>query len=158
MCAILYRIHLYKNVSKIIWKSNHVSSIYGWKKYDLLPLKSSKIYDSSLLKAQKSVTLLGIFAAIPCDNFWLLLLNPSSTKPFGTHTFYQAGGGGRGGGERVRRTPCYLKNRYPHEHEILYGIRGIFERPRNFNVSYIVMKLVPYSNSSNIMCFYQGNC
>ena len=36
--------------------------------------------------------------------------NPSFTKPFGTHTFYQGG---------LPRLPCYLKNRCPHEHEIL---------------------------------------
>ena len=38
--------------------------------------------------------------------------NPSFTKPFGTHTFYQ----GRGG---VGNPPCYPKNRCPHEREIL---------------------------------------
>ena len=35
------------------------------------------------------------------------------TKPFGTHTFYQGGGG------LVRQTPYYLKNRCSHELEIL---------------------------------------
>ena len=46
-------------------------------------------------------------------------LNPSFTKPFGTHTFYQGGGGGGGG---FQLTPSYLKNRCPHEREILQGI------------------------------------
>ena len=42
------------------------------------------------------------------------VVNPSRvTKPFGTHTFYQRGGGD------VGQTPCYLKNRCPHEREIL---------------------------------------
>ena len=48
--------------------------------------------------------------------------------------------------------PCYLKNSCPHDHEILYGIRDIFERPRNFKVSYILINWLP-SNSSNTMCF-----
>ena len=40
----------------------------------------------------------------------------------------------------VGRTPTdYLINRFPHEDEILYGIRDTFERPRNVKVSYIMI-------------------
>ena len=39
--------------------------------------------------------------------------------------------------------PCYLKNSCPHEHEILYGIRDIFENPKNVKVSYIVINRLP---------------
>ena len=45
---------------------------------------------------------------------FLFYLNPSFTKPFGTHTFYQGGGGG-GWPDH----PCYLKNHCLHELEIL---------------------------------------
>ena len=48
-----------------------------------------------------------------------------------------------GGGERIGRTPCYLKNLSLHEHEILYGIRDIFEHPRNVKVSYILINWLP---------------
>ena len=50
--------------------------------------------------------------------------NASFTKHFDTHTSYQGGGGGGFGW-----TPCYLKNRCPHEREIMQGIRNTFERP-----------------------------
>ena len=43
-----------------------------------------------------------------------LVFNPSFTKPFGTHTFYQGGGWSS-------RTLSYLKNRCPHEREIFCG-------------------------------------
>ena len=65
--------------------------------------------------------------------FQFMSFNPSCTKPFRTDTLYQEGRG-------ADRTPCYLKNRCPHEHEILYGIRDIFDRSRNVKVSYIVIK------------------
>ena len=57
------------------------------------------------------------------------LLKPFLYQAFGTHTFYEGSGGGG-------VIPCYLKNRCPHEHEILHSIRDIFERPRNVKVSY----------------------
>ena len=63
------------------------------------------------------------------------IFNPSCTKPFGTHTLYQ----GRG----VGQTSCYFKNRCLREYEILYGIRDIFERPRNVKVFYIVINWLP---------------
>ena len=47
-------------------------------------------------------------------------LKPSFSKPFGTHTFYQGGGG-------FEPTPSYLNNRCPQEREILQGIRDTFE-------------------------------
>ena len=61
---------------------------------------------------------------------------PSFTKPFGTHTFYQ-------GGRWVGRLPIYLKNRCPHEREILQGIRDTFESLRNVKVVYIVFTWLP---------------
>ena len=54
-------------------------------------------------------------------------------------TPYTGGGGGEGSG----RTPFYLKNRCPHEHEILHGIRKIVKHPRNVKVSYIVINWLP---------------
>ena len=72
-----------------------------------------------------------------------LLLNPSFTKPFGTHTFFTKEGG---------RGPSYLKNRCPHEHEILQGIRDTFESLRNVEV--VTQCLLGYhSNSSKERCF-----
>ena len=38
-------------------------------------------------------------------------INPSCTKPFSTHTFYQGGGGRE---VSVGPPPYYLKNRCPH--------------------------------------------
>ena len=58
-----------------------------------------------------------------------IFLNPSFTKPFGTYTFYQGG---------VGPTPSHLKNRCPHEREILQGIRDTFESLRNVKVVYIL--------------------
>ena len=52
-------------------------------------------------------------------------LYPSCTKPFSTHTYLIPRG--------VGWTPCYLKNHSPNA--ILYGIRDIFEHPRNVNIS-----------------------
>ena len=49
--------------------------------------------------------------------------------------------GGRG--EESFGSPCYLTNRYPHEHEILYGIKDTFERLRNVKVAYIVITWLP---------------
>ena len=61
--------------------------------------------------------------------------NPSFSKPFGTHTFYQGG---------VVSTPhFYLKNRCPHETEILQGIRDTFESLRNVKVVYIEFTCLP---------------
>ena len=45
--------------------------------------------------------------------------NPSFTKPFGTHTFYQGG--------RTELTPSYIKNGCPNERETLQSIRNTFE-------------------------------
>ena len=45
----------------------------------------------------------------------------------------------KGGGESRPDPRANLKDRCPHEHKILYGIRGIFEHPRNVNVSYILI-------------------
>ena len=67
---------------------------------------------------QRHLWSLNIFTLLAC-------INPSFTKPFGTHTFYQGGGGMSAG------LPCYLKNRCAHEREILSSIKDIFERPRN---------------------------
>ena len=66
-----------------------------------------------------------------CDD-----INPSFSKPFGTHTFYQ----GRGG---VEPTPQLSQNRCPHEREILQGIRDTFESLRNVKVVYIVFTWLP---------------
>ena len=62
------------------------------------------------------------------------LIDPSFSKPFGTHTFYQRG---------VEPTPSYLKNRCLHELEILHGIRDTFESLRNAKVVYIVFTWLP---------------
>ena len=72
------------------------------------------------------------------DLGWYLenVLNPSFTKPFGTHTLYQKGG-------RSRPDPCYLKNRCSHKRKILQGIRDIFERLRNVKVVYIMFTWLP---------------
>ena len=61
-------------------------------------------------------------------------LNASFTKPLGTHTFYQGG---------LPDSPYYFKNRFPHETEILSGIRDIFQRFRNVKVVYIVFIWLP---------------
>ena len=59
-------------------------------------------------------------------------LNPSSAKPFGTHTFYRGGGG-------VGRTPWYLKNRCsvtivtPQRRGVLSGKSPDFSR-KNPNI------------------------
>ena len=53
-------------------------------------------------------------------------VNPSLSKPLGTHIFYQGGGGGR------------VEPTSPHEPEILQGIRETFESLRNVKVVYIV--------------------
>ena len=71
---------------------------------------------------------------------WCLFpLNRSFTQPFGTHTFYQRGGGGGGQPD----SPCYLKKRCDHEREILSGIKDIFELPRIVKVTYIVINWLP---------------
>ena len=62
-------------------------------------------------------------------------INPSFSKPFGTHTFYQGGSS--------RTSPSYLKNRSPHERGILQGIRDTFESLRNVKVVYIVFTWLP---------------
>ena len=54
----------------------------------------------------------------------------------------------RGGGA----PPSYLKNRCPHECEILHGIRNTFESLRNVKVVYSVY-LVTNSNSSQERCY-----
>ena len=54
------------------------------------------------------------------------VFNPSFTKPFGTHTFYQEGGSSG--------PPSYLRNRCSLEGEILLGIRDTFESLRNVKV------------------------
>ena len=86
----------------------------------------------------------GIWASEPPPRAWRTTekagpdrANPSCTKPFGTHTFYQGGGGGSS------RPPSYLKNRCPHESEILQGIRDTFESLRNVKVVYIVFTWLP---------------
>ena len=55
-----------------------------------------------------------------------MVIEPSFSKPFGNNTFYQ---------NWVEQTHIYLKNRCPHEHEILQGIRDTFESLRNVKVS-----------------------
>ena len=50
------------------------------------------------------------------------------------HTPFTKEGGGMGG---------YLKNRCPHEHEILWGNRDIFQRLRNVEDVYIVITWLP---------------
>ena len=47
----------------------------------------------------------------------------------------------KGGGSS--RPPSYLKNRCPHECEILQGIRDTFESLRNGEVVYIVFTWLP---------------
>ena len=76
------------------------------------------------------------FAIIYCHLSLSMFLNPSCNKAFGTHTLYQ----GRRG---AAAPPCYLNNLCPQEHEILYGIRDVFKRPRNAEVSYIVINWLP---------------
>ena len=85
-------------------------------------------------KAVATKSELCIFAYI--GQLYLLVrnLNPSFSKPFGTHTFYQ---GGRGD------PPSYLKNCCPHEPEILQGVRDTFESLRNVKVVYIVFTWLP---------------
>ena len=58
-----------------------------------------------------------------------LVISPSFSKPFSTHTLYQ---GGRADPRR------YLKNRCPHQREILQDIRDTSESPINVKVVYIV--------------------
>ena len=48
----------------------------------------------------------------------------------------------RGGGGRPD-PPCYLRNHFPYELEILYGIRDIFERLRNVKAVYIGFTWLP---------------
>ena len=62
-------------------------------------------------------------------------LNPSFTKPFGTHTFYQGGG--------IEPTSQLSQNRCPHERKILQGIRDIFESLRNVKAVYIMFTWLP---------------
>ena len=68
---------------------------------------------------------------------YMRALNPSFTKPFGTHTFYQGGGGVE------QPPPSYLKNGCPYERELLQGIRDTFESFRNVEVVYIVFTWLP---------------
>ena len=63
----------------------------------------------------------------------------------------------KGGGGGVSRTRYYLKKHCPHEHEILYGIRNIFERPRNIKVSYTVINWLPLQLLKYDV-FYGGKC
>ena len=46
---------------------------------------------------------------------------------------------GREGG----RPPCYIKNPWSYELEILQGIRDIFERLRNIKAVYLVFTWLP---------------
>ena len=46
-------------------------------------------------------------------------------------------------GEGRADPPSYLKNRCPHEPEILQGIRDTFESLRNVKVTYIVFTWLP---------------
>ena len=61
-------------------------------------------------------------------------LNPSFTKPFCIHTFYQGGGGGGG----RANPPAISKTVCPHEREIWQDIRDTFESLRNAKIFYIV--------------------
>ena len=62
-------------------------------------------------------------------------INPSF-KPFGIPTPFTKGG-------RSNRPTSYVKNRCPHEREILQGIRDTFESLRNVKVVYIVFTWLP---------------
>ena len=64
---------------------------------------------------------------------FLTLPFPSLLVP----TPFTKGGGGSS------RLPSYLKNRCPHEREILQGIRDTFESLRNVKVVYIVFTWLP---------------
>ena len=86
-----------------------------------------------ILKPFLSSNLKKVFETLFPHRTQNLIFNLSFAKPFGTHLLP----GGSAG------SPCYLKNRCPHEHEIVYGIRDIFERPGNGKVSYIVINWLP---------------
>ena len=77
-----------------------------------------------------------LFISHKHDAWPISFINLSFTKPSGTHIFYQ-------GVEESAGPPCYLRNRCPHEHEILHGIRDTVERPRNGKASYIVINWLP---------------
>ena len=64
----------------------------------------------------------------------LINVNPSFSKPFGTHTSYQGG---------VEPTPQLSQKPLPHEPEILQGFRDAFESLRNVKVVYIVFTWLP---------------
>ena len=49
----------------------------------------------------------------------------------------------KGGGSEPTPPPSYLKNRCPHECEILQDIRDTFERLRNVKVVYIMFTWLP---------------
>ena len=69
-------------------------------------------------------------------------LNPSFAKPFGANAFYELGKGG-GVGEGGWLDPLLSQKPLSQEHEIFYGIRNLFERPRNIKVAYIVSVWLP---------------
>ena len=64
-----------------------------------------------------------------------LPVNPSFTKRFGAHTFYQGEGGWGGGvGDVVDRIPCYLKSHCLHEREICLIGKNAGLEPRSTNI------------------------
>ena len=65
-----------------------------------------------------------------------MIVNPSFSKPFGTHTFHQEG-------SRADPPPSYLKNRCILKPQVLQGIRETFENFRNVEVVYIVFTWLP---------------
>ena len=58
-------------------------------------------------------------------------VNPSFTKLFSTHTFYQGGGG-------VEPTPQVSQKPFPHEGEILQVLQTPSKVSKNVNVLYTV--------------------
>ena len=81
----------------------------------MISMNLNQILKLTSFESQKTQTLCRCKRYLNCIKFMFsfyvhYVFNPSFTKPFGTHTFYQGGGGG---GEVA--DPCYLKNRCPHD-------------------------------------------
>ena len=77
----------------------------------LLQLKSAKAHGKTYIKVKPHLVRHLLRKCLLPIATYSTGINPSFTKPFDTHTFYQGGGGSAG--------PSTLKNRCPHEPEIL---------------------------------------
>ena len=77
----------------------------------------------------------------------LLLINPSCTKVFGTHIFYEVGGGG------LSRPPCDFENGRLYKLHLWQAIRAIFVYVRVFSGKFLLKRLKMTKSSKACQSF-----